>query len=373
MSALGCLVHPVGCVATTVAKSSLGDVFDALTQWVMGAVSWLLRSTGDLLDGVGEPSSIVSAASTEYGRLSELSPVLFLLTALGAVVGSLRRGDAATMGRAVLAAVPFGVVVVLVSPDLARLALSAVDQMTAVGAGTGVHSTHSLAVAVTALSTSSVPGFGLFLLAVLVVIGSLALWCELVVRAVVLTLLLVLVPVIAPFVVMPSTRRLLSRLVETFLAVALSKFLIVVVLALGLSELTGAGVTTVLTGAVTLALASFTPFILLRLVPFLESSAMHAVDGLRQRSTRAVMNAPSSPVGAAAAALLPDAPLPGPPERPEDLGIPMWETGPETDFALPPLDADPPPPPVGTPRLRGGHVAHYRDEQGPIVGWHFDE
>ena len=184
-------------------------------------------------------------------------------------------------------------------------------------------------------------------------------------------MLIVLVPVVMPLVAIPAMRRVGWRLVETFLAVALSKFLIVVTLALGLSELTGGGATTVITGAVTLILASATPFVILRLVPLIETSALHGVEGLRQRATRAVMAAPSSPVGAAVAALAPEVAPPSAPERPEDWGIPMWEPGP--DFEMPDYDGPPPAPPVGEPRLRTGHVAYYNDDGGPVVGWHFDE
>jgi len=55
---------------------------------------------------------------------------------------------------------------------------------------------------------------------------------------VILTLLLVLVPVIVPLATFPRTSIGLA-LAETFLAVAVSKFLIVITLTLGFSELLG--------------------------------------------------------------------------------------------------------------------------------------
>ena len=205
------------------------------------------------------------------------------------------------------------------------------------------------------------------------VLGGVLLWCELVVRAVVLTLLIVLVPVIVPLSAIPAMRRVGWRLAETFLAVAASKFLIVVTLALGLSEVTSGGASTVITGAVTLVLASASPFVILRLIPFVESSALHGVEGLRQRASRAVATAPSSPVGAAVAALAPDVAVPGPPERPEDWGIPMWEPGPDPDWEMPSFEGEAPPAPVGEPILRTGHAVYTSDAGGPVIGWHFDD
>ena len=49
----------------------------------------------------------------------------------------------------------------------------------------------------------------------------------------------------------------------------------------------------------------------------------------------------------------------------------MWEGTPETP--MPEVTGTKLPPPIGTPTLRGGHVAYRTDEMGPVVGWHFDE
>jgi hypothetical protein len=197
------------------------------------------------------------------------------------------------------------------------------------------------------------------------------LWCELIVRAVVLTLLLVLVPVIVPLATFPAGRRMGWRLAETFLAVAASKFLIVITLLLGFDELQGSSATQVITGAVTLMLATFSPFLLLKVIPFMESAALHNLEGVRARFTKSVANIPSSPAAQAVRALRPGVPFTGPEPRPDDLGLGMWEGTPETP--MPVVTGEKLPPPIGTPTPRGGHVAYRTDEIGPVVGWHFDE
>jgi hypothetical protein len=218
---------------------------------------------------------------------------------------------------------------------------------------------------------AAAPAFALFVLAVAVVIGSWLLWCELIVRGVILTLLLVLVPVIVPLATFPAGRRLGWRLAETFLAVAVSKLLIVITLALGFDELLGDSATQVITGALTLILASSSPFLLLKVIPFVEAAALHNLEGVRSRLTKTVTNIPSSPVAQAVRAMKPDVPFTGPEERPEDLGLGMWEGGPETP--MPESTGVKLPPPIGTPTPRGGHVAYRTDDKGPVVGWHFDE
>jgi len=122
---------------------------------------------------------------------------------------------------------------------------------------------------------------------------------------------------------------------------------------------------------VTIVLATCSPFVLLRIIPFVEQSALHNLEGVRQRFTRSASALPNSPAVAAARSLLPETPLPDPPARPDDLGLAMWEAGPDVEF--PAQDGPRPEAPVGTPRLRGGHVAYSTDDMGPVVGWHFDE
>lgn len=371
MHSVLCFLNPVGCATTSLAKASLGDLFGALTSWVLSSVGWLLRATGAVLNDAGEPAAITRAATPEFVTLATLSPVLLLGAMLVSALHALRRGDAGSLGRSFLGVAPACVFAIVAARPLASMLLRVVNQLCVTAAGPVGSGERALSHAVMSLPAASTPGFGLFVLAGLVVVGGVLLWCELVIRAVVLTLLLVLVPVVVPLAVVPALRRVGWRVAETFAAVALSKFFIVVTLALGLSELAGVGASTVITGAVTLALAAAAPFVILRLIPLVEQSALHGVEGLRQRATRAAAVAPSSPAGRALAALAPDVPPPAPPERAEDWGLPMWEPGP--DVEMPPFDAETPPPPVGEPRLRTGHVAYYTDDMGPVVGWHFDE
>lgn len=365
-----CLFDLTSC-ATSVAKSGFGALFDALTDWVVASVQWLLSAASAVLDSASEPATVLSGSKGEFDALLALGPILLTIGLLVATLQALRHGDAAAIWRSYLGVAPACVAGVVLARPVALLILEAVNQMCSSAASGVASEVPTLARSLTTLAPTT-PGFGLLLLAGSLVVGTLLLWFELVVRTVALTLLLVLVPVVVPLSALPVARRLGWRLAETFVALALSKFVIVVTLALGMGEVTSGGPGAA-TGAVTLLLACASPFVLLRLVPFVEQSALHQLEGLRSRATRVVANVGSSPVGRAVAALQPDAPIPGPPTRGEDLGLATWP-GVEPE-ATPPWDegGEPPPPPVGTPLLRGGHVVYQHDEHGPVVGWHFDE
>ncbi len=348
----------------------VGGVFGALTNWVLASVRWFLNALGHVLASAAEPSTILRSATPEFTKLAALAPGLMVIGLLVATLQAVRHGDGASLFRVYLGVAPASVLAIFVARPLASLVLSAVNDMT-------FNASNAIALHATSLDgamlvlTPTAPGFGLFLLAIVLILGAFLLWCELIVRAVVLTLLLVLAPVIISLSTFPAGRRLGWRLGETFLAVAASKFLIVVTLTLGLEEMQGSSATQIVTGAVTLLLATLSPFLLLKIIPFVEQSSLHHLEGVRTRFARSATSLATSPAATAARSLLPAAPIVGPEDRPADLGLGMWEGVPETP--LEPFTGEQLAPPIGKPTVRGGHVAYYSDDMGPVVGWHFDE
>ncbi len=369
MSHLLCVFSPTTCV-TSLAKSTFNDLFNALTSWILASVQWILTAVGAVLASASEPSLVVRGAQNEFTALLVVSPVLMMLGLLVATLQALRHGEVSSLWRVYLGVAPACVAGVALARPIAALILTAVNQLSTSAAANVAQHEATLAKSLASL-TPTAPGFGVFVLAGAVVIGAMLLWFELIVRVVVLTLLLVLVPVVVPLATFPSLRRIGWRLAETFATIAASKFVIVVTLVLGLDELTSSSATSVVVGAVTLLFAACTPYLVLRIVPVIEQSALHQFDGVRSRATRAVTNAPSSPVAQVARSMTPEVPVPEPPVKGDDLGLDTWTGVPQTP--MPPDDGDPPKPPIGARRTRGGHVAYQRDEMGPVVGWHFDE
>ncbi len=365
---IGCLFNPVTCAAGLVTHATLGDLFNALTNWVVDSVHWILTSAGGVLASTSDPTTVTTSVAPLYGTLSTLAPIVMLLGLMVATFAAIRHGDAGSLWRSYLGVAPASVAAIALARPLAALILRAVNDLSS-AAATSVSARATVLADELHNIVGSVPGFGLFLLAVAVVVGSWFLWCEMVVRVVVLALLLVLVPIVAGLATFPSLRRVGWRLAETFVAVAASKFLIVIALVLGLDELTGSSVTRIVAGAVTLMLAALTPFVLLRVVPVIEQSALHHVEGMRQRLSRGARQVATG--ATRAGAMLAPESMPAAPTTPEDLGFGMWEGDGELELAPP--YAGPVTAPVGEPRRRGGHVAYTKDEMGPVVTWHFDE
>jgi hypothetical protein len=370
VSHVWCIFRPLSCATHAVTSTVVSGFFNTLTNWIVSSVGWFLSSAGAVLNSASESTTVIRSAVAEFNLLVNLSPVLLMVGLLVATLQAVRHGDGASLWRVYLGVAPACVLAIFIARPMAALILDSINQLSSSASNTVIDHQATITNALTGLAVTT-PAFALFVLAVAIVFGTWVLWCELIVRAVVLTLLLVLVPVIVPLATFPAGRRLGWRLAETFLAVAASKFLIVITLSLGFDELQGTSATQVITGAVTLMLATFSPFLILKVIPFVETAALHNLEGVRQRFTKTVTDIPSSPVAQAVRAMAPGVPFTGPEPRPDDLGLEMWEGTPGSP--MPEVTGEKMAPPIGTPTLRGGHVAYRTDEMGPVIGWHFDE
>jgi len=56
MGSVLCFVSITSCAAKNVAKSTLGDLFDALTAWVLSSVEWFINGVGGVLASASEPA-----------------------------------------------------------------------------------------------------------------------------------------------------------------------------------------------------------------------------------------------------------------------------------------------------------------------------
>ncbi len=141
------------------------------------------------------------------------------------------------------------------------------------------------------------PAFVVLLGALLVAFGAFMLWVELLVREAAVYVAVLFLPLGLASLVWPAISHWCRRLVDTLVALILSKFVIVAILALAAGAIAsggGTGFAPVLAGGALLLLAAFTPFTLLRLVPAVEAGAVHQLEGSRQRVQQAAVPAPRS-------------------------------------------------------------------------------
>ncbi|MEA2453504.1 MAG: hypothetical protein QOG04_2214, partial [Actinomycetota bacterium] len=136
-----------------------------------------------------------------------------------------------------------------------------------------------------------VPSFAIFLVSLLLIIGSFVVWLELLVRSGAVTVSVFFLPVILAALVWPATSRWTRRMIETLFALILSKFVIVAVISLAtaaLSEPGRGGFASLMGGTALMTMAAFAPMALLKLIPLAETAAIGHLQGLGRRPLETV-------------------------------------------------------------------------------------
>ncbi|MHB1519339.1 MAG: hypothetical protein ACYCVN_09115 [Acidimicrobiales bacterium] len=301
-----------GSVVSQAAGFGVSTVFDALGSWVAQGATWLLDQIGG---AVGSSSSVDLGASwfsAHYAEMATLAGVVIVPMLLMGIVQSVYRQNASMLMRSVLVNVPLAILLTAVAVKLVELGLTLVDDLSsAVASGAGLDGGHFLSAVTQPLSAAEaatpggIPGLLVFLGGMIVVLGSLLVWIELLVRAAAVYVAVLFLPLALASLAWPAISHWCRRLVDTLVALVLSKFVIVAVLGLAAGALAGGtgskpsgtppgtagggGFTAVLGGGALLLLAGFSPWAVLRLLPFLEAGAIGHLEGVGQRARQSAV------------------------------------------------------------------------------------
>ncbi len=293
------MVHAHGCglLAPICGLGGLGNavaaaIFRTITAWFVGAATWLLGLVGGVLEHSTTPP-VTSAWFLEREHLlfAVAAPVA-LLSLIAGILHATLHGALDELWRTVLLRLPVAVLLGAAGAGIVGIAVAATDQlctMLAAGNATSLATTlRGLAVAVA--STNGLSGPVAALVAGLVILGSLVLWFELVVRAAAITVATAMLPLVFATSLWPPAVAWSRRLVETIGGLIISKAVIVLVLSIALDAVAhaGTGAATALTGGAMLLLASFTPYAVLRLVPVAEAAAIAHLESVRHRASAGV-------------------------------------------------------------------------------------
>jgi hypothetical protein len=276
----------------------------AVVAWVSGGARAALNETAKLVDESSRPNLHSTWFSSAYWRVAAVSALLTLPFLFAAAIQALLRSDMTLLARAAFGYLPLGMLAVGVAAPITMLLLSASDEMSAlVSTASGNAGTTFLSHA-TALTAVADP-FVAFLVAGLTVTGAIALWLELLVREAAVYVIVLMLPLFFAALVWPARRVWAVRAVELLVALILSKFVIVAVLALGgaaLAHAAALSISSLLAGLALVLMAAFSPWAVLRVLPLQEMASAAAAglqDATRQKVSEAGVNAHNHAVGAA--------------------------------------------------------------------------
>jgi hypothetical protein len=329
---LGAVRNPVG-TAGDAAEAVVGAAFDkaaglsvqALTDWVVGGAGWLMNELSGIIDRTTSPKLEAEWFASHYRTMVALAAVMVLPLLLLSILGAVVTQDLSRLLRTVFGFLPLAGIFAGAAVALVSVALTVTDGMTSwVSQGAGADASAFLSNAAGALGTirgtaSNGSLFAVFLGAVVMAVGAVVVWLELLVRQAAVYIAVLFLPVAIAGVVWPATAHWCKRLVHILVAVVLSKFVIAAILSLAASGLAASGdqggFGAVLSGGALLTLAALAPLALLRLVPVLEAGVLTTatLKGERSSATSAALGGPQWLYGQARGWAARDAATPPPP------------------------------------------------------------
>jgi hypothetical protein len=267
-----------GAAQAVVSTASTAIALAAIGAGVVGAAQGILNETAAAVSTTTSPQLRASWFSSTYWRMAAIAAMLTLPFLFAAAVQALIRSDIGLLARAAFGYLPLAMLAIAIATPLTMLVLAATDQLCAlISAAAGKESAHFLAragLAIAGLTAAGQSPFLVLLVGLFVIGATFALWIELLMREAAVYVIVLMLPLVFAAMVWPARRIWAVRAVELLVALVLSKFAIVAVLALGGSAISVSSadqsVTGIMAGAVLITLAAFSPWAMLRLLPLAE-------------------------------------------------------------------------------------------------------
>jgi type IV secretion system protein TrbL len=281
-----------------IASRGMSAAFDATAQgmvvWVLDGVATFVNGVVNFLKTAARPevdSVWFSGPTSPYASVRSIALTMLLVFVFLGIIDGLVKGDVEGMVRRVLGGLPTALFGMVATTFVVARLLDLTDALsTAVLERSGSDAMDFLTSFGAQAAFASSPGFATLVLGVVAVITAFLLWVELLIRSALVYFLVALSPLAFAATLWPAARGILRRLVELLLAVVLSKFVICVALSIGAAALGGTsqsappdagigdaaamGLGTLLSGTVLLALACWSPFLLMRLLPIVEGAVV---------------------------------------------------------------------------------------------------
>ncbi|MBA2438021.1 MAG: hypothetical protein H0V52_06680 [Acidimicrobiia bacterium] len=282
-----------------------GAIANSMADGVLG---WFVDALGDAVAKVGEQllhyldtSSTATfdegwwsgpRAQEIWGTVVILAGVIMVGCLLLAVIQGVIAGEPMAMVKAAFLEVPISVFGIVVMVAATTLLMGIVD-----GASAAVlaNAGESLGRFFTGVAFSPAPLLTTAVILVVFLIGAFLVWVELIIRASLIYLLVAFSPLLLAARVWPAAKGAFRKLVELGIALIVSKFAIALALALGAAALGGGGAGNLgspgpnpndvgtqvgytmgglVVGASLMLLASFSPFIILKILPIFEGAVI---------------------------------------------------------------------------------------------------
>lgn len=286
------VVGKAGEIVTAPVRAAAGGAVDMLTAWVADGAQWLLGKVVSFIDHSTTPDLGASWFTQRYQFMVGLGALVLLPMLLVAAIRAVMSQDVSQLLRSFFLYLPMSILGTFVAVFLTQTLLAVTDSMSeAVAKGVAgdvsqIFDSVGKGLGTTGGVAPAAPSFAIFFGALFLILGAFFVWLELLVRSAAVTVSVFFLPLILASLVWPATSRWTRRLVETLVALILSKFVIVAVISLAtaaLSDPGGGGFGSVMGAAALMLMAAFSPMALLKLMPLAEGAAMSHLEGVGRK------------------------------------------------------------------------------------------
>jgi hypothetical protein len=285
---LGAAAETLSGARSTTKAITAAVAVTAIAAWVIGGARLALHETAAVIPTTTRPQLQSTWFSSSYWRMAGIATLLTLPFLFAAAIQALLRSDLSLLARSALGYLPLSALAVAIAAPLAQLLLTASDELSnLVSSASGYSTAGFVHLTFGGVGLGIISSFPVFFVGLLAVAAAVTLWIELLIRSAAVYVIVLMLPLFFAALVWPARRVWAVRAIELLIALILSKFAIVAVLALGAAALGHTVIPSVaqmLAGTTLVLLAAFTPWALLRLLPLHELAA--SVEGMRGAGAR---------------------------------------------------------------------------------------
>lgn len=290
------VAEATGDVVSAPVRYAADSAVDTITTWVADTAHWLLGKVLNFLDHSTSPDLGADWFTERYRFMIGLASLVVLPMLVMASIRALVTQDLSQLLRSFFLYLPLALVGTSIAIFFTKALLSITDSLSSsVAEGIGGDAGRIFESVGQILGAGPVatplPSFAIFIAALLLVIGSFFVWLELLVRSAAVTVSVFFLPLMLAALVWPATSRWTRRLVETLVALILSKFVIVGVISLATAALAdpgGGGFGAVMGAGALMLMAAFSPMALLKLMPVVEGTAVSQLEGIARKPINSV-------------------------------------------------------------------------------------
>ncbi len=261
-------------------SAGFGSLVNSIIGWVANSVIYMIGQFLNLVNNQTAPD-IYSQNFSHYLKLMEItSASLMLPLIMFAIIKLVITQNSQGLLKLVGVDIPVSLLGTGFAMVMIKFALELVDRLSAmflesagISLSQGLSNLGAYLLAVSTPGSNGLPGFFTLVILLIFIFGFLGLVFEMIVRSAAIELAVLFLPLAFMGLIWPSTSHWLRKMIDLLISLIISKLIVVVVIALAVSQLISVHnvtVGSVLTALALLLLAVYSPFFLMHVIPAME-------------------------------------------------------------------------------------------------------